>query len=204
MLKSRWLTSERDLIDFRQNFEERSGNPLSTDYMLAAKVRGFFDQRGELIAGFIINATQPLRYFDWLSEGDREWRHGDAFRAEDFVEITCIWTKKGRIAAISLSRAQIYLESLIFALNTGKPAILGGTFIEKVRDQQMRVMHQPYRAVVTNLRGKECPYWLYYVPRHQALSLMVQNIALEALVFPTQRLTRHFAALLRNSLARSN
>jgi hypothetical protein len=204
MLKSRWLTSERDLIDFRRNFEDRSGNPLSSEYMVAAKVRGFFDRRGELIAGFIINATQPLRYFDWLPESDREWRRGDVFKAEDFVEITCIWTKKGRIPAISSSRAQIYLESLFFAVKTGKPSILGGTVIEKVRDQQMRVMNQPYRAGVTNFRGKECPYWLYYVRRHQALTLMVQNIAREGLVWPAQRLASHCAALLRNAVARSN
>lgn len=204
MLKSRWLVTDQELNEFRREFESRSGNPLSSEYMAAAQVRGFFDRSGDLIAGFIINTAQPLRYFDWLPESERKWHSGDEFKAEDFAEITCIWNKKGRIPMISASRAQIYLESVFFAVATGKPAILGGTVIEKVRDQQMHVMNRPFRSGRTNFRGNDCHYWLYYVPRNEALALMIQHVGREVFVWPTQRLAEKISAIIGKRSVRSN
>jgi len=191
MLWSRWLKSEADLLTFQNEFERLAGNPLDMAYLQRSRVRGYFTTAGEMLAGFIICSEGPLRYYSWLSPEDRLPRLSDRMQPSDFVEITCIWMKKGRIHPFT--RGQVYLESIVFAALHGKPAVLGGTFVEAVRRQQMEVMTYPFRQGYTDFRRQSNKFWLYYGRREFMLPLLMKLCTEYALAAGT----RHRRALLR-------
>ncbi|MCX6110412.1 MAG: hypothetical protein NTZ90_12505 [Proteobacteria bacterium] len=178
MLWSRWLKSEEDLLAFQVEFKQRAGNALDLDYLRASKVRGYFTSKGEMLAGFVMRTEGPLRYYGWLSAEDRKPRLGDRVKPEDFVEITCIWMKKGRIHPFE--RGQIYFESIALAALSGKRALLGGSFVEKVKDLQMLVMSFPYRKVDVESDGERRTLWLYFGLRELVMPLYIKHMIIYA------------------------
>ena len=178
MLWSRWLKSEADLLTFQVEFKQRAGNALDLDYLRASKVRGYFTSKGEMLAGFVMRTEGPLRYYGWLSAEDRKPRPGDRVMPDDFVEITCIWMKKGRIHPFE--RGQIYFESIALAALSGKRALLGGSFVEKVKDLQMRVMSFPYRKVDVESDGEHRTLWLYFGLRELVMPMYIKHMIIYA------------------------
>ena len=178
MLWSRWLKSEEDLLTFQVEFKQRAGNALGMDYLRGSKVRGYFTSKGEMLAGFVMRTEGPLRYYGWLSAEDRKPRPGDRVLPDDFVEITCIWMKMGRIHPFR--RGQIYFESIALAALSGKRALLGGSFVEKVKDLQMRVMSFPYRKVEVESDGESRTLWLYFGLRELVMPLYIKHMIIYA------------------------
>ncbi len=176
MLWSRTLSEPHELATFQREFAQRSGNPVPLEYLRHGRVRGYFDWRGRMLGGYVVNDRLPLRYYDWLSPDERAPRPTDKARPEEFVEISCIWIDGARIKYDD--RGQIYLESIVVAMRTGKPYILGGTFVERVRDQQMAVMTHLFRHGVSEFRGQPAPYWVYYGERDRIIGLFLKQVVL--------------------------
>lgn len=196
MLWSRWLSDEADFAVFQREFQRRSGNPVDPHYLRGSRVRGYFTNAGEMLAGYVVRTARPLRYFDWLTEDERQARTDDLVTADDFVEITCIWMKAGRIHPFE--RGQVYLESIAFAILSGKPAILGGTFVERVQRVQSTVMRQPFREGISAFRGEQTSYWLYYGRR----SSMIPSLIRQMVLFSRDAGRRHRRGLIRRLFPR--
>ena len=55
--KSRWLTTEEELLEFQALFLRRAGgSSVGLDYLRQSKVRGYRTRTGSLAAGYVINA----------------------------------------------------------------------------------------------------------------------------------------------------
>ena len=143
--KSRWLTTEDELLEFQALFQRKAGgSSVGMEYLRSSKVRGYRTKKGNLAAGYVINAQvcrqifclrlfcarlqhhdllcnaqAPLRYFSWLDPEDRKQRPEDAVAEKDLVEITCIVFDSRQINYVD--RGRIYLESITLAMETGEP-----------------------------------------------------------------------------------
>ncbi|CAL8464815.1 g4350 [Coccomyxa elongata] len=159
-LTPRQLVCDADLAKFQANFEARSDAKVTLKYLRKAIVMGYITKDGQMAAGYVVNATLPLRYFTFLPKQERFPAPHEPSE-QDFVEITCIWIDKHLTSYVD--RGVVYLESVETARNrSDKPFLLGGSNVPRVHEQQMHAFTTPLRSFVSVVHKPPCPYWIYY------------------------------------------
>jgi hypothetical protein len=128
-MRTRELTTEGELRVYAERFAatllERSKgriqSAVSVDFLRRCRARGVFDASGDMIGGYAINETLPLRLLEFVPDGTQV-RPPRGGRWEDCCEIVCMW----RTRALTASRmSRIWPRVIADALATRKRFILG-------------------------------------------------------------------------------
>ena len=145
-LTSRILSSGSEHELFAEIFESLSGSGVARDYLRRGKVRGFF--RGEqLLAGYVLNAFAPFRYYSWVPEKVSEELRQAGLVEPYGVELTCMWITKG---LRQLERNRIYVQMVADAFSSGKRMIFAGSRVEKLaRIQKTTLPKTVYKGAAT-------------------------------------------------------
>jgi hypothetical protein len=160
----RILYSTDALNHFRTTYESLSDGWISDEYLSKGTIRGFFDNKGRLVGGYIVNTTPEFRYISVIPEHDREELPINV-DADRIAEVACIWMTPNQRPP--LLRYKIYTQAALDAFKTDSTYILGGTYVEKVRRIQQRVMkHDLWHGI--NIYSRE--HWIYYAKRRELLS----------------------------------
>ena len=161
-MQAKILTSAADLEVFAHRFGKR-GNPVALDYLRRAQVRAFFDSRGNMFAGYVLNLTDPLRYIDWVPEVSRGHLPMLA-KHRQLGELTCIWIygREGRV-----SSERIYLNAVCDALRSRASFVLGGTLSSVVYGIQSQLLPRIVYSGPTTHFGEPRHCWIYGATRNE-------------------------------------
>lgn len=136
MLKTRILSTSLELRCFRARYRALASVPVDLDYLREGRVRGFFDRRGRMLGGYVLNAGPRLRYLAALPAGTAL---PDGLVPEQMCEVTCIWFDRAMGTAARLSAYGVVLWDL---LRHGRRHVVGGSFVPKVaRIQRLGLPH---------------------------------------------------------------
>ena len=163
-MKTRILREDYELAEFGRRFAKR-GNPVTLEYLRRSRVRGFFDKRGILFAGYALNRSWPLRYLDWIPKAEQTKLPLDVTPGK-CCEITCIWihARPGR-----LSSEVVYLQSVLDALASGAAFTLGGTIHSVVYGIQSQALPRLLYTGPPACFPERPRCWVYGASRRQLL-----------------------------------
>jgi hypothetical protein len=129
MMSTRRLTTDAELRVFAERFaaviRERSGGTIasqvSIEYLRRCRVRGVFDSRGEMIGGYAIGASLPLRLLEFVPEAERVLPpQGGTW--DECCEIVCMWRTR---ALTSARMSRVWPHVVADTLRARKRFILG-------------------------------------------------------------------------------
>lgn len=63
-MRSRSLHTQSEFEEFGEAYERASQHSAPRAYIARSHVRGFFDDSGRLVGGYVLNNTAPFRYLD--------------------------------------------------------------------------------------------------------------------------------------------
>lgn len=145
MFTTKQLTAPSDLTRYETQYREASyGVSIAPDYLRRTRqvtVVYRTAQPDEFLGGYIINDAPPLRYFAAPGELARDRSLAPlALHEQDLVEIGAIWFGKYRSPLREVHRLLFFIAMIRDALKTGRPFILGGSFIRQIQDLQRQVL----------------------------------------------------------------
>lgn len=124
---------------FKEQYEAIKVGHVSMSYLEESLVRGIFDERNVMVAGFVINSFfDQSRYLNYIPHHQQDSMQ---FAADDMVEITCFWIN-GRAIRSRFKRLWIYALCLVDSYAAEKTYIFGGTTNHKLRSIQQLVLSQ--------------------------------------------------------------
>ena len=145
MFATKQLTDPAELARFGADYQTAShGVSISPDYL--RRVRQVMvvyrtTRPDDYLGGYVINDVPPHRYFLAPGETARDWSLAPLHLSEqDLVEIGAIWFSKYHSPLRELHRLLFFAAMLRDALQTGRPFILGGSFIRKIQELQRKVL----------------------------------------------------------------
>ncbi len=157
----RVLLLPTDLHYFRMKYEAASGGKISTDYLEKSFVRGFYNRRGEMIGGYIVNTKPSFRYLEYIPDIEVK-KIPLKPNTDRIAEVTCIWIERKKIDLSQ--RYQIYTQLIADCLKSGADYILGGAVVEKVKNIQFQILNQPlWEGVSTQSQYQ----WIYFGKRDE-------------------------------------
>ncbi len=170
-MRSRILATNQELDEFGGRFAER-GNPVSLSYLRRAQVRAFYDRKGQMFAGYAMNRSEPLRYWEWVPEAARA---GSTFAVKrpDCCELTCIWISGG---STTLTTGRIYAWAMLDALRSGAGYVVGGTLNPIVFGIQSQVLSQNLYQGPTEYFGHSRACFIYGATRLQLARWLVFSL----------------------------
>jgi hypothetical protein len=130
--------------NFYKKEYEMSGSHVSVemDYLLKTEPMLIY-HKGKLIGGCIYNGVLKLRYLDLFKsmKEKRKLLESENLTEQDFLEMTCIFRKKG---SSNLERIIFYCIVLYYAWKFLKKfkkiAILSGSVVKAIQEQQSKLM----------------------------------------------------------------
>jgi hypothetical protein len=167
-MKTRILRDDTELLEFARRFGAR-GNPVAIEYLRRARPRAFFDRRGAMTAGYVLNRSFPLRYMEWIP---RRRRSGlsPALREARCCELTCIWIERKGARCLS---ERVYARAVLDALLSGADYALGGTLNGIVYGMQSQVFPDLLYAGPTDYFGRQQACWVYGASRRVLLARLL-------------------------------
>ncbi|MBT4761126.1 MAG: isoprenylcysteine carboxylmethyltransferase family protein [Bdellovibrionaceae bacterium] len=159
------ISSENELLEFAHRFHSIGGVKIDTTYLKNAKTYGIY-RRGNhsLVAGYIINSSQELRYLKLIPKEELARLPFIQNNVGNFSEITCIW----RMEKFSKhDNFYFYLHSMMDAFFAGKKYIIGGTNNLKI----LKIQMLPLSRLIWHgtKRNADYPVWIYTEQRWLAM-----------------------------------
>jgi hypothetical protein len=182
------LLSDTDaLAAYAHEYFQRSGSHVELRYLRSAQVYAYY-VRGEMVAGFVINSSPPLRYLTMLPPEDDSRHRLLALTAQGGVtEITCIWMDAQRLR--HCTRMALYMHCILCARRAKNRWILGGTRKEKVMRIHSIALPIHLFSGYTSYRGVEERFWLYCGQRRFILVTLAMAIVKQTLCIRRRRAT---------------
>lgn len=180
MLISRNITADEQerFIAFNRH---NSGAEVTSTYLANAQARVFVRASApdQWIAAYVVNTQPPLRCLSVLDNKQRiEILQKKHLSENMIVEITLL-SRDRSINWTPFERYQYYIMSILDALKTGYPYLLGGTTNPRLVDDQMVVLSQILYKGNLNFFGQQKLVWLLYVSRHKAIRNLIRHILLQ-------------------------
>jgi hypothetical protein len=130
--------------NFYKQAYEMSGSHVSVemDYLLGTEPITVY-HKGKLIGGCVYNGVLQSRYLDLFKSAKekRKLLESEKLKEQDFLEMTCIFRKKG---TSNLERMIFYCVVLYYAWKYLKKfkkiAILSGSVVKAIQEQQSKLM----------------------------------------------------------------
>ncbi|MGL4631032.1 MAG: hypothetical protein ACRCVT_07480 [Leadbetterella sp.] len=128
-LREKVLVSVADLAKYQLFYNESNGVEVDLAYLIASdQVKVFYTDENEWLAGYVINTSTRLRYFEPFDEGIRRAFLRDAGISNNQIcEITCIKITKKLTKMNPMLRLEIYQKSIHDAIAMDKEIIIGGS-----------------------------------------------------------------------------
>lgn len=178
IVRSRLIQNNPELLElFLNSFKALSGNPVEYSYLARANVRGFFKE-GELVAGYVSNSRAPLRCTTWIPENVRsDLLSRNIPGGEDSCcELTCMWKDRSKVSIWEMN--WIYVVAIFDGYCSGKPNVIGGSFVKKVADGQTRIFNQTvYSGPSDFKKGSQCA--VYFATRFHMVWGIIREIFIE-------------------------
>ncbi|MBO0949630.1 hypothetical protein [Fibrella forsythiae] len=145
MFTTKQLTTPAELARFSADYKLASlGVTVSADYLQRVRqvtVVVLTARPDVYLGGYVINDVPPHRYFIAPGEAAKDRSLASLHLCEnDLVEIGAIWFKKYRSPFREIHRLVFFAAMLRDALKTGRPFILGGSFVQKIQQAQRNVL----------------------------------------------------------------
>lgn len=146
MMNHRVLDSDERII-FRRHYESFGIGTISDDYLENSTVRGFFNQNGRMVGGFIINKiSSKSRYLSFIPKTHQNQL---PICTDSIAEICCLWIDK-EITSIN-TRIFIFWLGLLEAKRTKHKFIIAGTTnIKNKQIQQFVFPNKLWDGVATH------------------------------------------------------
>lgn len=189
VLQSKVIKTIPDLEKFIDYYCKTDTVSVDLDYLVNCDlVRIFFYDEHEWLAGYAINSSERIRYFDIFSIYEKGLILRDkGLREIDMVEISTIWISVSLNRFDKNARIEIYLKSIKDAYETNKPIIVGGSKkmtvwqnFEKILTREMyfgKIIFEKDKTVICKIvyekREKAMLNFLQYLLEHSILSLLV-------------------------------
>ncbi len=95
MLFLRELVHELDLISFKNKYERLSHLNIPLEYLYRQKVYGFYNDKDEILGGFILGFDKPFRTITSFSSNRfQDKLHQRIMGGGNVFEICCFWLKR--------------------------------------------------------------------------------------------------------------
>ena len=129
VLKSKVIKTIPDFEKFIAYYCKTHTVSVGLDYLAACDiVRVFFYDEGEWMAGYAINSSVPMRYFEVFSTYEKGLILRDkGLKENNMVEISTTWISLGLTRVDPNARIEVYMQSIKDAYETNKPTIIGGS-----------------------------------------------------------------------------
>lgn len=182
-MRFRRLQTDSELQAYADGFAEsvarRSGgaveSSVSIEYLRRCRVKGVFDKRGNMIGGYSIGTSLPLRLLDFVPEEERaSLRPPRGASWEDCCEVVCMWRSK---ALSSSKMTRVWSRAFIDTVTSGKRIVLGhneNPSLDKMYNQMGA------ETLYQGLSAKGHPSRLLAHRRHELFFRLMRFLALEA------------------------
>jgi hypothetical protein len=141
-MKTKLINQTHEIYDFAKTYEMLSGNQIaSLTYLQNAKVRAFYNNQGEIIAGYAVSTTNmnpSLRYLDFLDIQSRNAILKMGYELNSFVEITFTFISKNKVGLFE--NMLVLILSIFDALSENKKYVIGGGVIPKFNARMKNVL----------------------------------------------------------------
>jgi hypothetical protein len=129
VLQSKVIKTIPDFEKFMAYYHKTNTVSVSLDYLVACYlVRVFFYNEDEWVAGYVINSSAPMRYFEVFSNYEKGLILRDkGLKENNMVEISTTWISLGLTRIDPNARIEVYMQSIKDAYETNKPIIIGGS-----------------------------------------------------------------------------
>ena len=129
VLQSKVIKTIPEFEKFMAYYHKTNTVSVGLDYLAACDVvRVFFYNEGEWMAGYVINSSAPMRYFEVFSNYEKGLILRDkGLKESDMSEISTTWITLGLTRIDQNARIEVYLKSIQDAYETNKPIIIGGS-----------------------------------------------------------------------------
>ena len=127
-----------------------------------------------MIGGYVVNPHLKKRYLQWVPK-DSHVPFLDHVDESEIVEITCIWSKIGKMS--HSQKMNMYLLACWDAFWTGNKYIIGGSFFRKIMLIQTKCISTIFYSGPGLFAGeKSKPCWIYYVKRHKVFFNILKTV----------------------------
>jgi hypothetical protein len=129
VLQSKVIKTIPDFEKFMAYYHKTNTVSVSLGYLVACYlVRVFFYNEDEWVAGYVINSSAPMRYFEVFSNYEKGLILRDkGLKENNMVEISTTWISLGLTRIDPNARIEVYMQSIKDAYETNKPIIIGGS-----------------------------------------------------------------------------
>ncbi len=178
MLRTRTLTTIKELEAYAELYRLKSGVSVSLSYLQCSHVRVFYRSSSphKWIGGYVQNGKGDLRYFQaFSSERKVELLAQIGVNAADILETGCTFID--RLAPTE--RHQIYIVMILEAYFSQKPVLLGGAVVRQIQNYQMQTMPHLLFEESMVFGGKVVQMKQYYAFRNEFLSRSLRLLVQE-------------------------
>lgn len=157
MISSHILTTGIELDAFHKRHHEIADVSLDREYLSQSLVRGFFDDWGTLVGGYVIHRGANLRSFQPVPR-EELYSLRSRFKHCRIAEITGMWLDRAAVGYPS--RVMVYFRCVLDALNVEADVIIASTCVPKLvpihRNSLPRVVF--HGSATHPIAGR--PYWI--------------------------------------------
>ena len=121
----RKVKGQEDLLIFKEKYESNSGLELPIEYLDRSNVYVFVNKK-EIIAGFILGQTIPLRTIELFSSEHYKQRLTNDFSKEIYCEVCCFWIDQSHRKS-QFNNLMIWLKMAYTVKKQSKRFIVFGT-----------------------------------------------------------------------------
>lgn len=181
LLKRRVCKSDADRLAFARAYEDITGFPIDLDYLARGKTV-LFRKNYEIVGGYVVNSSRPLRYEATIPNPEALFSKLPADAPDKTMEVACLYVLPKVLDGVDMR--YIYYNMWWDSLFSGKKyAVWGSANAAAARYYQRYSEDWAYRGPST-LPG-ERKVWIYYT---KLLPQLIFQTAAQAREYYTCRL----------------
>lgn len=125
-----YVEKQSHISVFRDHFEQYSKLKVNTEYLMTSQTYGFFNQSGDLVAGYCMQWGAE-RYISLITDPTVQEKAIERLPVEQMMEVTCFWVSP-EVTSLR-ERIGIYFNMYLDVLSYRTKYIITGTTIPSLK-----------------------------------------------------------------------